>query len=91
MSNQNEISTAEKTKETPVTIIVNGRPKHVNEDSITFTEVVKLAFGEVKPNTLYTVTYSGGPKENPKGTMSQGDTVKIKSGMNFNVTATDKS
>jgi hypothetical protein len=74
-----------------VTIIVNGRPKHVAQDRISFTELVQLAWGSVDPNTIYTVLYTNGPKDNRDGSMSPGDSVEIKSGMNFNVTPTGKS
>jgi hypothetical protein len=73
------------------TIIVNGRRKEVSADQLSFDQVVLLAFGEIKPNFAYTMTYKAGPKENPEGSMSSGDSVRIKNGMHFNVTATDKS
>ena len=76
-----------------VEIIVNGRKKDWQKHSISFWEVVKLAFPEAveNANTVYTVTFDKGPKENPKGTMSKGDHVYIKNDMVFNVTPTDKS
>lgn len=88
---------AENIKEKAVTrqftIIVNGREKQWPKPAISFEEVVELAFGPVppNPNIIYTVTYKGGPGERPKGTMVKGDIIKIKEGMVFNVTATDKS
>ena len=72
-------------------IIVNGRKKDVQEEQISFDQVVILAFGQMKPNTAYTVTYKDGPKENPQGSMSAGDKVDVKNGMIFNVTESDKS
>jgi hypothetical protein len=56
-------------------------------------EVVRLAFPEATINdtTVYTVTYKRGHGEKPEGTMVDGDNVKLKSGMIFNVTPTDKS
>jgi hypothetical protein len=74
-------------------IIVNGREKVWKKRQITFEEVVALAF----PNNVnyessaYTVIYSGGPKQNPKGSMVKGDTVFVTNKMNFNVTATNRS
>ena len=75
------------------TIIVNGRPKVVHDHELSFDEVVALAF-ETPPtgeNVVFTVTYShaAGPKH--AGTLVDGETVKIKDGAIFNVTATDKS
>lgn len=76
------------------TIIVNGRKKVVNKKELTFTEVVQLAF-ETPPygaNTLFQVTYrKGGNEHRPEGTLVDGETVKVKEGTIFNVTATDKS
>lgn len=76
-----------------VNIIVNGRPHRVHGREISFERVVALAF-EAPPsgsNVVFTVTYRNGPPENPAGTMVAGQTVRIKNGMIFNVTATDKS
>ena len=72
------------------TIIVNGRPKKVTSDELTFDEVVKLAYDNPPygENTAFTVTYRMG---DTKGSLVEGGTVEIKNGMIFNVTATDKS
>jgi hypothetical protein len=80
-----------KDKQKDFKIFVNTRPREVIDDEIAFAEVVKLAFGQPANSTIYTVTYSDGPKENPQGTMSAGDTVEVKNGMIFNVTATTQS
>ena len=76
-----------------LTIIVNGRQKIVTARKLSFTEIVALAFSPVPvgPNILFTITYRNGPHQNPSGTMKSGAIVKIKDGMIFNVTATDKS
>lgn len=76
-----------------VTIIVNGRPKPVSQKELSFDEIVQLAFPGSVPNdtTLYTITYKRGHGGKPEGTLVAGDTVKVKDGMIFNVTATDKS
>ena len=74
-------------------IIVNGQKKTVTTKAVTFDEIVKLAF-PTRPsgaNILYTVSYEDGPKVNPQGSLKEGGTVKVKDGMIFNVTATDKS
>lgn len=74
-------------------IIVNGRPKEWNKNSISFDELVILAFGNSNPNPnrCFTVTYSDGPESNKTGSMVQGGEVNVKPKMIFNVTATDKS
>jgi hypothetical protein len=76
-----------------ITIVVNGRSKVVTDKDIAFAEVVALAFDSVPtgPNIVFTVTYRRGHGNKPEGTMVEGDTVKVKEGMIFNVTATDKS
>lgn len=76
-----------------VQLIVNGRPKPWTEKTITFEQVVVLAFGtyDPNPNKVYTVTYDKGPRENPEGSMVKGSKVYVKDKMIFNVTATDKS
>ncbi len=83
----------EKNKKKTVTIIVNGRERIVEKGVITYEEVVKLAFGSYddNPNAVYTVTYSKGNSKKTKGSLVAGDSVKVKEGMIFNVTRTDKS
>lgn len=76
-----------------VTIVVNGTQKTVAKDDLTFDEVVKLAF-ETPPygaNTLFSVTYRRGHGNKPEGILAPGESVKVKEGMIFDVTATDKS
>jgi hypothetical protein len=74
-------------------IIVNAQPKKWSEETIGFSQVVALAFPNpvLGGNIVYTVTYSRGPKDNPQGTIVEGHSVKVKSGMIFDVTKTDKS
>jgi hypothetical protein len=80
-------------KKIEICIIVNGREKEWHEKTISYIEVVKLAFPNYDGNTniLYTVTYSGGPKQNPEGTMTIGDSIFVKNKTVFNVTATNRS
>jgi len=74
-------------------IVVNARPKEVADDEQSFNQIVALAFNPVPtgPNIVFTISYRKGPKENPEGTMTPGQTVEIKDGMVFDATATDKS
>ncbi len=74
-------------------IVVNGRPKAWNDDEISFDEVVALAFSTPPygENTLFSVTYRRGHGNKPEGILAEGETVKVKDGMIFDVTATDKS
>jgi Multiubiquitin len=75
------------------TIIVNSRKKMVMTKELSFDQIVRLAFDPVPtgPNILFTITYGHGPKANPEGMLLEGETVKIKDGMVFSVTPTDKS
>ncbi len=75
------------------TIIVNGQQKIVTMKSVTFEEIVKLAFPNPPSgqNILFTVGYEDGPHANPSGSLLPGGKVKVKDGMIFNVTPTDKS
>jgi hypothetical protein len=80
-------------KDKQVTIIVNGTQKSVAKDDLTYDEVVYLAF-ESPPygeNTLFTITYRRGQGNKPEEILAPGETVKVKEGMIFDVTATDKS
>jgi len=74
-------------------IIVNGRRKEVPTKTLTFDQVVALAFNPVPsgPNVQFTVTYRKGPRKNREGSMTEGETVRIKDGMIFDVTETNKS
>ncbi len=75
------------------TIIVNGQQKIVTTKTVTFEEIVKLAFPNppTGQNILFTVGCEDGPRENPSGSLLPGGKVKVKDGMIFNVTPTDKS
>lgn len=75
-------------------VVVNGRRKEVHKRRLTFAEVVALAFPHAPPsdNIIYTVAYrNGGDDRHPEGTLVAGESVKIKDGTIFDVTATNKS
>ena len=76
-----------------VTIVVNGRTKPWSDKDITFAQVVALAFEPVPsgPNVEITVAYRRGEGNKPTGTLIPGESVKVKDGMVFDVSATDKS
>lgn len=76
-----------------ITIIVNGRPREVKQTQMSFVEIVKLAFPEAVFNeiTVYTVTFKRGPVDRPEGSLVDGESIHLKNGMVFNVSATDKS
>ena len=72
-------------------IIVNGREKVVAGKTISYADLVVLAFGSIDPETIYTATFKHGPPSKPEGSMVEGDVVKLQCGMIFNVTPTRKS
>jgi len=69
-------------------IIVNGRPRKVQPGTISFEQVVALAFNPAPPNSFFTVTYSHG---NTGGSLTPGKTVPVQNGMKFDVTETGQS
>jgi hypothetical protein len=80
-------------KEHEVKIIVNTREKEWEEKTISYEQVVVLAFGSysTEEKAVYTVDYSKGPKENPEGSLVKGQSVEVKEGMIFNVKHTNRS
>ncbi len=93
MNNSQENKHEEQSHNKDFTIIVNGRPKVVNAKDMSFAEIVALAFDNppTGPNIVFTVTYRRGEGNKPEGTLVEGAIVKLKEGMIFNVTSTDKS
>jgi hypothetical protein len=76
-----------------ITIMVNGEPEETVETRLSFDDLVKIAF-PVPPTGQcieFTVTYRDGPPANPKGTLTEGHSVKLKNRMKFDVTPTDRS
>jgi non-canonical (house-cleaning) NTP pyrophosphatase len=82
------MSEAHGNKDKEVNIIVNGRPKKVPDQPISFEEVVALAFNPAPPNAFFTVTWSHG---NDGGSLTAGHTVPVRNGMKFDVTETGQS
>jgi hypothetical protein len=93
MSTTPDLEHQSTSRQKPATIVVNGRQKEVIAPELSFADVVRLAFEDAVFNdtTVYTVTYKRGHGNKPEGTLVEGDTVKVKDGMIFNVARTDKS
>ena len=74
-------------------IVVNGRPKAVPSDELTFDEVLSLAFDPVPtgPKVMFAVTYWNGGGRPPDGTLVQGGRVKVQDGTVFDVTSANRS
>lgn len=72
-------------------VIINGRPREVTGQKITYSQLVQLAFPDDQPNeaTVYTITYSN--PHGKDGTLVSGQDVHVKEGMIFNVTKTSRS
>ncbi len=75
-----------------IRIIVNGEPKVIESDIVSYEQVVHLAYPTPpSPDTLFTVTFRNA--ERPReGSLTPGGTVVVKQGGTiFNVKATGKS
>jgi hypothetical protein len=74
-------------------IIVNGEQKTVESRSVSYEEVVKIAYPTPpSPETRYTVTYRKAEKPPHEGSLAPGQSVDVKKdGTIFNVKATGKS
>jgi Multiubiquitin len=94
MSNATTEASSDNEHQETVAIIVNGRQKTVpkNED-ITFDAVVALAFPNppAGDGVQFTVQYTRGDGKKPSGTLVEGQSVKVKNGMEFDVTSTNRS
>jgi len=78
----------------PQVIDVNTREIEYPEKEIGFRQVVKLAFpdAEFDGRFVYTVTYTKGPEQNPKGSLTDNDRkIFVKNKMVFDVERADKS
>jgi len=73
-------------------IIINAREVYVDKKELSFDELVDLAFEDPArgPMVIFTISYRT-KNGNHEGILSPGSSVKVKKGMIFNVTRTDKS
>jgi len=83
-------STPEKKE---VTVYFNGRPRVMQKDKISFAEVIGFAFDQppTGDGIQFTVQYSRGKSDKPKGALLEDQSVEVKDGMEFDVTATNRS
>lgn len=71
-------------------IQVNGVEKSVDHDVLTYDEVVRLAFPQPDPTTIYSISFD--KAENPKqGELVAGGSVTIKENTEFDVDDTGRS
>ena len=72
-------------------IIVNGRPKTVERKKQSYRDIARLAYPDADfDKYLYTITYFNG-EHGQQGDLVEGETVRVKNGMVFNVRRSDKS
>ena len=72
-------------------IIVNGRPKTVERKKQSYRDIARLAYPDADfDKFLYTITYFNG-EHGQQGDLVEGETVRVKNGMVFNVRRSDKS
>lgn len=76
-----------------ITIIVNGTAKVIQKERLTFEEIITLAFDNppIGDGVQFTVQYSRGHSDKPKGTLVEGQSVQARDGMEFDVTQTNRS
>lgn len=76
-----------------ITIIINGTAKVIQKERLTFEEIITLAFDNppTGDGVQFTVQYSRGHSDKPKGTLVEGQSVQAKDGMEFDVTPTNRS
>lgn len=76
-----------------VTIVVEGTAHEWTKKEITYDEVVTLEVPDhvQHPEITYSVTYKKGHGNKPEGDLAQGESVKVKDGMIFNVSETGQS
>jgi hypothetical protein len=71
-------------------IIVNGRPRVVTTKTVSYEDVVRLAY-ENPPQHLLTLTFYRGPFRKSEGSLTPGESINVKDGMVFNVSDTYRS
>ena len=86
-SNSNQAPGQNKT----VAIIVNGRRREVTGKSISYAEIVTLAFPDDPSNHDIDFTVAYANPHGKDGELVAGQEVHVKEGMVFNVTKTNRS
>jgi hypothetical protein len=74
-------------------LIVNGEPKPWHEHSISYKQVIELAFGRYddNPDISYTISYSHGIEKKQEGILDKGQTIKVKNKERFDVHKSNRS
>ncbi len=76
-----------------ITIVINGTEAVTKKEYLTFEDVIALAFDNppAGDGVQFTMQYSRGHSDKQKGTLVEGQSVKVKEGMEFDVTPTSRS
>jgi hypothetical protein len=86
-----EIEDLEEADQREFKIIVNGRPKPVDRRKQSYRDIARLAYPDADfDKFIYTITFFNGV-HGQEGDLVEGETVKVKDGMVFNVRRSDKS
>jgi len=81
-------------KEKEITIFVNGTEESVSKDTLTFDELVDIAFPghPTDPNIIFSITFEHADSKPHQGTVAQGGSVTVKNkGTTFDVIQTNRS
>jgi hypothetical protein len=87
------MNTQTQTDKKTVTIIVEGTPHEWPKGEISYAEVVTLEVPDYAqhPEITYSVKYKRGHGDKPEGILAPRESVKVKEGMIFSVSATGQS
>lgn len=86
-----EIERIEAAEQHEFKITVNGRPKTITRKKQSYRDIARLAYPDADfDKFLYTITYFNG-EHGREGDLVEGETVRVKNGMVFNVRRSDKS
>lgn len=83
----------EQAVHTKYTIIVNGQEMKDVKQTLTFVDVLNLAFPAPRPipDSDYSITFKNAASSPRKGQLNVGGTVEVRNGTMFDVTPTNKS
>lgn len=84
---------ADQAVQTKYTIIVNGQEDKEAKKTLTFVEVLNLAFPIPRPipDTDYSITFKNAASSPRNGQLNPGGSVEVRNGTMFDVTPTNKS
>jgi hypothetical protein len=75
-----------------VAIVINGTHYDVPKGNISYEQLLIVINAPALPeDKRYSVQYSNGPEDKPLGTLIEGGSVKVKKGMEFDVTPANRS